>query len=134
MLNVRFFLHKGLFFFLILFTIGCQNTATTGFLITRGIIVNHCQEEITDIKIIHLPTNAVAIFSGVFSGVTAEIGFPEKKLLALEAIVIWSENDISYQKKLQLPQNSQLKTVVPQRIVYSIFAGGIAKVELVNDF
>ncbi len=39
------------------FTVGYQNTTTTGPLITRSIIVNQCQEEITDIKIIHLPTN-----------------------------------------------------------------------------
>jgi len=80
------------------FTVGCQNTVTTGPLITRAIIVNHYQVEITDIKIIHLPTNAVASFSGGLSETTAEIGFPEKELLAIEAIVLWKEGDISYQK------------------------------------
>jgi len=133
MLSLKFFKHRSLLFFLICFTFGCQNTVTTGPLITRGIIVNNCQEIITDIKIIHLPTNALASFSGVLSETTAEIGFPEKELLAIEAIVIWKEGNNSYQKKLQLPQNSQLKAIVPQRLVYSIFTGGVVKVELVNE-
>jgi hypothetical protein len=134
MLNLKCYKLKNLLFLLIFFTLGCQNTATTGFLITRGIVVNYCKEEITDIKIIHLPTNAVASFSGILSGTTAEIGFPEKELLAFEAIVIWNEGDTSYQKKLQLPQKSPFKTVAPQRLVYSIFTGGIVKAELVTDF
>jgi len=126
--------HKGSLFFLIFFIIGCQNRATSGLLITRGIVVNHCKEEITDIKVIHKPTNAVASFSGILSGTTAEIGFPEKELLALEALVIWNEGNISYQKKLQLPQKKQFKTAAAQRLVYSIYSGGIVKVEFVNDF
>jgi len=32
------------------------------------------------------------------SETTEEIGFPEKELLAIEAIVLWKEGDISYQK------------------------------------
>jgi len=134
MINVKHFQHKSLFLFLIFLITGCQSTATTGFLITRGIIENNCKEEITNVKIMHLPTNAVATFSGVFPGTTAEIGFPEKELLALEAIVIWKEGNISYKKKLYLPKSSKLGTTTPQRLVYSIFTGGIAKVELVNDF
>ena len=126
MLNLRYYQHKSLLFLLIFFTLGCQNTATTGLLITRGIVVNYCKEDITDIKIIHLPTNAVANFSGILSGTTAEIYFPEKELLALEAIVIWNEGDISYKKKLQFPHKKQFKAVGVQRLVYSIFPEGIA--------
>jgi hypothetical protein len=133
MLRVKFFQHKCVLLILLFLTIGCQNTGTTGFLITRGVIENHCKEEITDIKIMHLPTNAVATFSGVLSGTTAEIGFPVKELLAIEAIVIWREGDNTYQKKLQLPRPSQLKTVAPQKLIYSVFTKGIIEVKLVND-
>ena len=74
--------HKGSLFFLIFFIIGCQNRATSGLLITRGIVVNHCKEEITDIKVIHKPTNAVASFSGILSGTTAENRLPRKRAIS----------------------------------------------------
>lgn len=134
MLNVKCYSRNNLLFLVLIFILGCQSTSSTGHLVTRGIVVNYCKEEITDIKVIHLPTNAVASFSGILSGTTAEIGFPEKELLALEAIVIWNEGEISYKRKLQLPKKKQFKTVASQRLVYSIFPEGIVKVELEYDF
>lgn len=134
MSKLKCYSRNNLLFLLLIFILGCQSTSSTGLLVTRGIVVNYCKEKITDIKVIHLPTNAVASFSGILSGTTAEIGFPERELLAFEAIVIWNEGDTSYKKKLQLPQKKQFKTVAAQRLVYSIFPEGVVKVELDNDF
>lgn len=131
--NVKFFLPNCFILFIISFIIGCQNTSMSGILITRGVIVNHCPNEITDIKIVHLPTKAVASFSGIFTGKTAEIGFQKRELLAVQAIVIWKEDGALYQKKLQLPQDHQSKSSTPQRLVYSIFTKGNVKAELVSD-
>ena len=76
--------YKFVLLILLFLTTSCSNTSKTGFLITRGVIENHCEEKITDIKIIHLPTHAVATFSGIFSGTTAEIGFQSRSPCYLE--------------------------------------------------
>jgi len=132
--NNNFFQHPCLYILLVLLFIGCKSITTSPLLITRGVIINNCEIEITNIKIVHLPTNAIASFSGILSGTTADISFSQRELLAHKAIVSWQEGNLSYQSQLKLTDHQQLTNSVSQRLVYSIYTGGVAKVQLTNDF
>lgn len=116
-----------------LFTVSCQSTTTLGYQINRGIVGNYSGNEITDVKVTHLPTKAMASFSNILSDTTAEIGFAKRELLAKKAIITWVENGIRYQRNLTLPEIEQSEIQFPQQLVYSIYSDGVVGVDLARD-
>ncbi|MBV1929777.1 MAG: hypothetical protein KUG81_09750 [Gammaproteobacteria bacterium] len=107
---------------------GCAGTGKTT--INWGIIENLTLNVLQEVTIRHLPTGVVTSTSAILTGQRVDIGLPVSELLAESAIVSWLEQGRNYQVKLALPRSMDGKGSAPQVLVYRIYSGGRATVNL----
>jgi len=123
--NCNIFL-LGLFFLLIL---GC---ARPHVLLGRTVILNATTDKITDVKVLHQPTNKSGSVNVILPQRALDIAFSGAPMLADEATVSWKDGQgIAREVTLQLPYS---RTAADEgrimNLVYIIYSGGVATVQL----
>jgi len=101
-------------------------------LLGRTVIVNATSDKITNIKVLHQPTNKSGSVNMILPQRTLDIAFTGAPMMADRAIVSWTDGQgISREVTLTLPYDQTAAT--DERImnlVYVIHPGGIATVYL----
>lgn len=121
--------HICLIGFLCLLVVGC---ARPHVLLGRTVILNATTDKITDVKVLHQPTNKSGSVNMILPQRTLDIAFSGAPMLADSAIVSWKDGQgVSREVALELPYN---RTAADDgrlmNLVYVIYSGGIAKVYL----
>lgn len=97
-------------------------------IIDRGIIENKTPNAILNVKLRHLPTNAIAGLSSILPGSRLDMGMSPKGLLADEAILEWVEKEIHHQQRLTLSAPVSSDSSVRWTLIYTVLPDGQALV------
>jgi hypothetical protein len=122
-------LHLLAFVLLCLLTASC---APPNIRLDSVLVYNATADTITDVRIIHEPTNRVGSVSLILPGKSLDIGFPGQPMLARKGILSWRDGaGRGWQVELPLPYD---RAVAEQgrvmALVYVISASGNASVSL----
>lgn len=97
--------------------------------INKGIVENHANREVSDVRVVHLPMHTVASFSYILESSNAEIGFSERVFVAEASTLSWVYKSRSYSQTFDLSEASKdLLRGNNYIIVYRIFDNGQATV------
>jgi len=103
-------------------------------LINQVVVRNATGSTITDVTILHLPTNRFGAVNAILPGKTLDLGLSGKghPMLAEQGVVHWRDgNGLEWSVSLQLPHHqSPGDGKHPVRLSYVIFPQGLATVDL----
>ena len=101
-------------------------------ILDRAVVRNDTSGIITEVKVVHEPTEKTGAVSMILPHNTFELGFAGQPMLGEHAIVTWRDPE-GYLKKIEvpLPDNPDAKTKDKNFIlVYTIQSGGVVLVHL----
>lgn len=101
-------------------------------MIDRAIVLNATTKKITDVKVLHEPTNRSGQINMILPQTTLELGFSGKPMLARQAIVSWRDGaGVRREVALALPLNpAAAQDGRLMNLVYVIHSSGTATVRL----
>ena len=117
---------------ILILTLVLLSCAQKHIMIDRAIVLNATTQKITDVKVLHEPTNRSGQINMILPQTTLELGFSGKPMLAQQAIVRWRDGaGVRREVMLALPldpaaaQDGRL-----MNLVYVIHSSGTATVRL----
>ena len=117
---------------ILILTLLLLSCAQQHIMIDRAIVLNATTQKITDVKVLHEPTNRAGQINMILPQTTLELGFSGKPMLARQAIVSWRDGTgIRREVALALPQNpAAAQDGRLMNLVYIIHSSGTATVRL----
>ena len=117
---------------ILILTLVLLSCAQKHIMIDRAIVLNATTNKITDVKVLHEPTNRAGQINMILPQTTLELGFSGKPMLARQAIVSWRDGTgIRREVALALPQNpAAAQDGRLMNLVYIIHSSGTATVRL----
>jgi hypothetical protein len=114
---------------LTLVILGC---AKQHIMIDRAIVLNATTKTITDVKVLHEPTNRSGQINMILPQTTLELGFSGKPMLARQAIVSWRDGaGVRREVALALPHDpAAVQEGRLMNLIYVIHSSGTATVRL----
>jgi hypothetical protein len=114
---------------LILAFVGCAKPPV---MVDRVLVQNATTSKITDVKVLHEPTNRMGKVNAILPQSALDIGLPRQPMLARQAVVSWRDSmGRERQVKLELPYDRSLaKEHRAVSLMYIIHASGRVTVDL----
>lgn len=76
-------------------------------LLSRVVVVNATNNTITDVKVLHLPTQKSGRVNAILAQRNLDIGFSSAPMLAHQAVVSWRDSDgVPHEVPLTLPKDN----------------------------
>ena len=100
-------------------------------LLSRVVVVNATNNTITDVKVLHLPTQKSGRVNAILAQKNLDIGFSSAPMLAHQAVVSWHDSDgFPHEVPLTLPKdNVAAKNGKIRELVYVIHPTDMVTVE-----
>ena len=70
---------------------GCASTPSV--MLGRAIIRNATAQRMTDVRVLHKPTNRIGAVTALLPGRELDLGFPRQAMLATHGDVSWTDGD-----------------------------------------
>jgi len=114
---------------LFLFQGGCSSSPV---LLSRVVVVNATNNKITDVKVLHLPTQKSGQVNLILPLKTLDIGFSAAPMMAQKSVVSWRDaTGFQHEVPLTLPQDkTAAKSGQVKELVYTIQPTETVTVEL----
>lgn len=106
-------------------------------LLNQGIVVNNTASRLTEIKVLHTPTNRFVSINQILPYETFSLGFFEKKMQGEKAVVSWKsdQSDFVHKREVILPvsEPSLRPSTDAMTLIYTIVPSGEVSVQMVHS-
>lgn len=106
-------------------------------LLNQGIVVNNTASRLTEVKVLHIPTNRFVAINQILPYESFSLGFFEKKMRGKKAVISWKsdQSDFVHKREIVLPvaEPSLRSSTDVMTLIYTIAPSGEVFVQMVRS-